>query len=318
MPGRQCRQCRQCRQPAPLPHRGKQRRLRPPQRPLPRWGKAASPHARSSSPSSFLHLRRKCKTSASIPPTSPSPKNRRRRQAPARGPAAVCSLSRPTRNAKKRPCPLLVGHGCVDPSQRRWPPALPALLVGLPPSTPSTAPPETQRSAHAPCSWGIGASIPSQRRWPPALPALLVGLPPSVPSTAPPETQRNAHAPCSWGMDASPPSQRRWPPALPALLVGLPPSVPSTAPPETQRSAHAPCSWGIGASIPSRRRWPPALPAAAVYPFSRPIRTETQNTHPLLVGWVFVRSEPTALAGDTVALSPIRRRRAAGRSHGRA
>ena len=38
---------------------------------------------------------------------------RRRRQAPARGPAAVCALSRPTRNAKKRPCPLLVGHGCV-------------------------------------------------------------------------------------------------------------------------------------------------------------------------------------------------------------
>ena len=102
------------------------------------------------------------------------------------------------------------------------------------------------------------------------------------------------------------------------LLVGLPPSVPSTAPPETQRNAHAPCSWGIGASIPSRRRWPAALPAAAVCTLSRPIRTETQNTHPLLVGWVFVRSEPTAPAGGTVALSPIRRRRAAGRSHGRA
>ena len=39
----------------------------------------------------------------------------RRRQAPARGPAAVCALHRPTRNAKKHPCPLLVGHGCVDP-----------------------------------------------------------------------------------------------------------------------------------------------------------------------------------------------------------
>ena len=90
------------------------------------------------------------------------------------------------------------------------------LLVGLPPSAPSTAPPETQRSAHAPCSWGIGASIPSRRRWPPALPALLVGLPPSAPSPAPPETQRSAHAPCSWGMGASIPSQRRWPPALPA------------------------------------------------------------------------------------------------------
>ena len=83
------------------------------------------------------------------------------------------------------------------------------------------------------------------------------------------------------------------------LLVGLPPSVPSTAPPETQRSAHAPCSWGMSASIPSRRRWPAALPAAAVCTLSRPIRTETQNTHPLLVGWVFVRSEPKALAAGT-------------------
>ena len=46
-------------------------------------------------------------------PTSPSPKNRRRRRAPARGPAAVCALHRPARNAKKRPCPLLVGHGRV-------------------------------------------------------------------------------------------------------------------------------------------------------------------------------------------------------------
>ena len=26
---------------------------------------------------------------------------------------------------------------------------------------------------------------------------------------------------------------------------------------------------------------------------------ETQNTHPLLVGWVFVRSGPTALAAGT-------------------
>ena len=60
-------------------------------------------------------------------PTSPSPKNRRRRQAPARGPAAVCSLHRPTRNAKKRPCPLLVGHGRVDPE----PTALAAGPAGL-------------------------------------------------------------------------------------------------------------------------------------------------------------------------------------------
>ena len=56
-----------------------------------------------------------------------------------------------------------------------------SLLVDLPPSVPSTAPPETQRSIHAPCSWGMDASSRSRRRWLPALPA-----------------------------------RRRWPPALPA------------------------------------------------------------------------------------------------------
>ena len=60
-------------------------------------------------------------------PTSPSPPNRRRRRAPARGPAAVCALHRPARNVKKRPCPLLVGHGRVDiRAEGCWPPALPA------------------------------------------------------------------------------------------------------------------------------------------------------------------------------------------------
>ena len=70
----------------------------------------------------------------SVPPTS------RRRQAPARGPAAVCTLHRPIRNAKKHPCPLLVGHGCVDPEPTalaagtagHWPSALPAFLTSLP------------------------------------------------------------------------------------------------------------------------------------------------------------------------------------------
>ena len=49
------------------------------------------------------------------PTSPPSPRlpKRRRRQVPARGLAAVCTLHRPTRNAKKHPCPLLVGHGCV-------------------------------------------------------------------------------------------------------------------------------------------------------------------------------------------------------------
>ena len=38
---------------------------------------------------------------------------RRRRQAPARGPAAVYSLHRPNRNVSQRPSPLLVGLGRV-------------------------------------------------------------------------------------------------------------------------------------------------------------------------------------------------------------
>ena len=37
------------------------------------------------------------------------------------------------------------------------------LLVGLPPSTPSTAPFGTKQSAQAPYSWGLGASTSSQR-----------------------------------------------------------------------------------------------------------------------------------------------------------
>ena len=38
---------------------------------------------------------------------------------------------------------------------------------------------------------------------------------------------------------------------------------------------------------------PPSTPAP------RPNRTETQNTHPLLVGWVFVYTAPKALAAGT-------------------
>ena len=48
-----------------------------------------------------------------FPPRLPSP-NRRRQTAPARGPSAVYALCRWNRNETKRPCPLLVGHGCVN------------------------------------------------------------------------------------------------------------------------------------------------------------------------------------------------------------
>ena len=65
---------------------------------------------------------------------APRPPKRRRRQAPARGLAAVNSRHRPIRNEKKHPSPLLVGLGCVNTG--------PTALAG--------------RTA-APCSWGLGA-----------------------------------------------------------------------------------------------------------------------------------------------------------------
>ena len=60
--------------------------------------------------------------------------------------------------------------------------------------------------------------------------------------------------------------------------VRFPPS-PVPQPPQ----AASPCSWAC-------RRLPPP---------PRPNRTETQNTHPLLVGWVFVYTAPKALAAGT-------------------
>ena len=55
-----------------------------------------------------------------------------------------------------------------------------------------------------------------------------------------------------------------------------------------------------------RRRQAPARGPAAVYSFYRPNRNEPQHTHPLLVGWVCVEPEPTALAGGPAALPPCR------------
>ena len=51
------------------------------------------------------------------------------------------------------------------------------LLVGLPPSAPSTAPTGTKRRTPTPCSWGGCSSNPSQRHRPPALPARPASLP---------------------------------------------------------------------------------------------------------------------------------------------
>ena len=48
-----------------------------------------------------------------------------------------------------------------------------------------------------------------------------------------------------------------------------------------------------------RRRTAPARGPSAVYSLYRPIRNETQNARPLLVGRAFVDLEPTALADRT-------------------
>ena len=50
-----------------------------------------------------------------------------------------------------------------------------------------------------------------------------------------------------------------------------------------------------------RKRQAPARGPAAVNALPRPIRNETQHTRPLLVGRVYVESEPMALAGGTAA-----------------
>ena len=58
-------------------------------------------------------------------PPAPVPK-RRRRQAPARGPAAVYFCHRPVRNETQHAHPCSWGGRASTPRQRLWPPALPA------------------------------------------------------------------------------------------------------------------------------------------------------------------------------------------------
>ena len=73
---------------------------------------------------------------ASISPVTPSPKTRRRRQAPARGLAAVNTPHRPNRTEPQHTRPLLVGRVCVNPAPKAlaagtagWPAALPPFVI---------------------------------------------------------------------------------------------------------------------------------------------------------------------------------------------
>ena len=77
----------------------------------------------------------------------PAASRKRRRRASARG-AGVCLLGAEASSASPSPQNAAGGR---------------PLLVGLPPSTSTTAPSGTKQSAQAPCSWGLGASTRSRR-----------------------------------------------------------------------------------------------------------------------------------------------------------
>ena len=309
---------------------------------------------------------------------APRPPKRRRRQAPARGLAAVNSHRRPIRNEKKHPSPLLMGLGCVNTA----PTALagrtaapPARGVGVrlhrakaprPPKTPQTA---------SPCSWACRRQLPppphSERKEAPKPPthgawvrehsANGTGRPHCGPPThgawvrqpsangwrhcrppahgvgvrlhrakAPRPQTPQAASPCSWAcrrLSAPPPhSERKEAPKPPThgawvrehrangtgrphcgpLLLGLG----CVNPAPTACGTAAPPAHGVGVRLHGakaprlpkrRRRQAPARGLAAVNSHHRPIRNETQNARPLLVGRAFVYFEPTALAGRTAA-----------------
>ena len=84
-----------------------------------------------------------------------------------------CAESEPTAPACGTAAPLLTGWVCVciEPKHPVPPNAAGGkpLLVGLPPSTPTTAPFGTKRRTPAPCSWGGRSSTSSQRHWQAAL-----------------------------------------------------------------------------------------------------------------------------------------------------
>ena len=134
-----------------------------------------------------------------------------------------------------------------------------------------------------------------------------MGLSPSARTAAPSEPKRSKPTPCSWGGLACPSRRRLWPAALPPPCSwACRRRSTQTAPFGTKRSAHAPCSWGMGASARRQRLWPAALPPpargpVAVCPHRCPIRTETKQARPLLVGQACVSFAPKALAGGTAA-----------------
>ena len=148
---------------------------------------------------------------ASVFPPLPVPQNRRRRQAPARGPAAVYALCRRNRNETKQVRPLLVGRSCVTNA----PKALSAGTAGLHPLK-SPNPWESPFLETPPFSPHLSVPQNAAGGRP-----LLLGRPPSTRTVAPFGPKRSTPAPCSWGGCASTSSQRHCQPALPAARWSL-------------------------------------------------------------------------------------------------
>ena len=155
------------------------------------------------------------------PPPVRLPPNRRRRQAPARGPAAVYALCRRNRNETQHPSPLLMGLGCVNTPPK-------ALAAG-------TAGPK----AAGPCSWACrrlhAQPFHSERNAADPPPARGAGL-------------RLLRAKGTGCRHCRPPARGAWVRLLRAKGTG-------------RRHSRPPCSWGLGASTSSQRHWSPAQPA---------------------------------------------------------
>ncbi len=176
-----------------------------------------------------------------------------------------CAESEPTAPAGGTAAPLLVGWGCVCIEQ----------------STPS---PQTPQAA-SPCSWACRRQLPppphSERKEAPKPPTHGAWVrEPSANGTGRPHCGPPTHG--AWARQPSANGLRHCGP--PAHGVGV-----------RLHGAKAP-------RLPKRRRrQAPARGLAAVNSHHHPIRNETQNARPLLVGRAFVYFEPTALAGRTAA-----------------
>ncbi len=255
-----------------------------------------------------------------------SPK-RRRRQAPARGLAAVYSRHRPKRNEAQHIRPLLVGRVCCSPcvipvqGERKG-----RFLATLPCPVGARGAAGARGRRCLPCGakalqsgapdlgWFMGKSIlwgalPIRGAFPArrgtesgqlfiqtAFPnrrrrqAPARGLVAVCTHSRPKRNESQPVCPCSWGRQASTPSQRHWLPTRRAL----------PAPAQGSRPLRIPFG-GTAAVSPRppspkkrRRRQAPARGPAAVYSRHRPNRTETQSARPLLVGRALVDPEPKA------------------------